>query len=153
MNKLRNKTCIPCSEGVASMAPGDIKELLEKIPEWEVATDDGISRLQRTFSFKDFKSAIAFTNKVGELAEVEQHHPKLVTEWGKVTVVWWTHSVKGLHKNDFFMAAKTSELHADEQLRDLVYTVIPFILSSKSNPSSRELAHEDIYTESQQHIP
>ena len=80
MNRLTNKTGIPCSDGVASMAPGDVKKLLEKIPEWEVATDDGISRLQRTFSFKDFKSAIAFTNKVGELAEVEQHHPKLATE-------------------------------------------------------------------------
>ena len=113
MNELKNKTCIPCSEGLEPMTPGDIKKLLEKIPEWEVATDDGISRLQRTFSFKDFKSAIAFTNKVSELAEAEQHHPKLVTEWGKVTVVWWTHSVKGLHKNDFTMAAKTSELMAD----------------------------------------
>jgi len=66
--------------------------------------------LQRTFSFPDFRKALTFTNQVGELAEVEGHHPKLVTEWGKVTVVWWTHSLQGLHSNDFLMAAKTSEL-------------------------------------------
>jgi len=113
MDELKNKTCIPCSEGSAPMPENDIRKLLERLPEWEVSTDDGISRLQRTFSFRDFKSAIAFTNKVGELAEVEQHHPKLVTEWGKVTVVWWTHSVKGLHRNDFIMAAKTSALKTE----------------------------------------
>jgi 4a-hydroxytetrahydrobiopterin dehydratase len=113
MNELKNKTCEPCSDGLDPMPSGEINKLLELIPEWEVTTEDGISRLQRTFSFKDFKSAITFTNLVGELAEVEQHHPKLVTEWGKVTVIWWTHSVNGLHMNDFTMAGKTSKLKAD----------------------------------------
>ena len=113
MNELKNKSCVPCSEGAGPMSPSKIKELLEFIPEWEVATDEGVSRLQRTFMFPDFKSAITFTNQVGELAEAEQHHPKLVTEWGKVTVIWWTHSVKGLHMNDFIMAGKTNELKAD----------------------------------------
>ena len=113
MNKLKNKTCMPCSEGAGLMSQSEIKELLEFIPDWEVTTDEGISRLQRTFTFKDFKSAIAFTNQVGELAEAEQHHPKLVTEWGKVTIIWWTHSVKGLHRNDFIMAGKTNELKGD----------------------------------------
>ena len=104
---------MPCSEGAGLMSQSEIKELLEFIPDWEVTTDEGISRLQRTFTFKDFKSAIAFTNQVGELAEAEQHHPKLVTEWGKVTIIWWTHSVKGLHRNDFIMAVKTNELKGD----------------------------------------
>jgi 4a-hydroxytetrahydrobiopterin dehydratase len=113
MNELKNKTCAPCSEGTAPLPQGDVKKLLESIPGWEVSTDDGINKLQRTFTFKDFISAIAFTNKVGELAETGQHHPKLVTEWGKVTVIWWTHSVNGLHMNDFIMAAKTSELKTD----------------------------------------
>ena len=113
MNKLKNKTCMPWSEGAGLMSQSEIKELLEFIPDWEVTTDEGISRLQRTFTFKDFKSAIAFTNQVGELAEAEQHHPKLVTEWGKVTIIWWTHSVKGLHRNDFIMAVKTNELKGD----------------------------------------
>ena len=113
MNELKNKTCIPSSEGLVPMHPGEIKKLLADIPEWEVTTDDGISRLQRTFTFKDFKSAIAFTNQVGDLAEVEQHHPKLVTEWGKVTVIWWTHTVKGVHRNDFIMAGKTDALQED----------------------------------------
>ena len=112
MSELKNKTCVTCSEGLEPIPPGEKHKLLADIPEWEVTADDGISRLQRTFTFKDFKSAIAFTNKVGELAEVEQHHPKLVTEWGKVTVIWWTHTVNGVHMNDFIMAGKTNVLQA-----------------------------------------
>ncbi len=93
------------------MPETEIQLLLKNIPGWEVTEEDGISRLQRTFTFPDFRQALAFTNRVGELAEREQHHPKLVTEWGKVTVIWWTHSVNGLHMNDFIMAARTSELN------------------------------------------
>jgi 4a-hydroxytetrahydrobiopterin dehydratase len=92
------------------MEESEIKKLLEGVPGWEVKAKNGIKRLRRTFTFADFRKALDFTDKVGELAEAEQHHPKLVTEWGKVTVVWWTHSAKGLHMNDFIMAAKTSEL-------------------------------------------
>jgi 4a-hydroxytetrahydrobiopterin dehydratase len=73
----------------------------------------GIKRLERTFKFKDFAQALAFTNKVGELAESEGHHPAILTEWGKVTVAWWTHKIKGLHQNDFAMAAKTDRLRAE----------------------------------------
>jgi len=113
MSELNCKNCIPCSGGLAPISPDDIKKLSETIPEWNVAIDNGINQLQRVFTFKDFKSAIAFTNQVGELAELEQHHPKLITEWGKVTVIWWTHSAKGLHMNDFIMAAKTNALKAD----------------------------------------
>ena len=61
--------------------------------------------------FKNFVQALAFTHRVGELAEEQDHHPALLTEWGKVTVTWWTHAVKGLHRNDFIMAAKTDELY------------------------------------------
>jgi 4a-hydroxytetrahydrobiopterin dehydratase len=62
--------------------------------------------------YKNFVEALHFTNKVGELAETEGHHPSLLTEWGKVTVTWWTHKINGLHRNDFIMAAKTDELYA-----------------------------------------
>ncbi|MBV9691739.1 MAG: 4a-hydroxytetrahydrobiopterin dehydratase [Ktedonobacteraceae bacterium] len=70
-----------------------------------------IKWLERVFTFKNFVEALAFSNKVGELAEQEGHHPALLSEWGKVTVTWWTHAMKGLHKNDFVMAACTDQLH------------------------------------------
>jgi 4a-hydroxytetrahydrobiopterin dehydratase len=110
MNDLKNKSFIPSTEGSSTMPATEIHSLLKNIPGWEVVSEDGINRLQRIFTFPDFRKALAFTNLVGELAEEEQHHPKLVTEWGKVTVIWWTHSVNGLHMNDFIMAARTSEL-------------------------------------------
>ena len=71
---------------------------------------DGIPCLERVFKFKNFAEALEFTNQVGAIAEEEDHHPKLVTEWGKVSVQWWTHKIKGLHKNDYIMAAKTDLL-------------------------------------------
>src|SRR4029434_3522610 len=67
----------------------------------------GINRLERLYKFSNFAEALTFTNKVGELAEAEAHHPALLTEWGRVTVAWWTHKIRGLHRNDFIMAAKT----------------------------------------------
>lgn len=66
--------------------------------------------LRRVYKFRDFAQALSFTNKVGALAEAQGHHPALLTEWGKVTVMWWTHKIGGLHKNDFIMAAKTDKL-------------------------------------------
>ena len=74
---------------------------------------DGIRRLRRAFSFDDFAQALAFTNKIGELAEAEAHHPAVLTEWGSTTVTWWTHKIDGLHRNDFVMAAKTDQLFGD----------------------------------------
>ena len=67
-------------------------------------------RLERAFTFSDFAAALAFTNRVGAAAEAEGHHPALLTEWGRVTVTWWTHAIRGLHRNDFVMAAKTDAL-------------------------------------------
>ena len=72
----------------------------------------GVPRLERAFSFANFAEALAFTNAVGGLAEAAGHHPALTTEWGRVTVVWWTHAIGGLHRNDFVMAAKTDERYA-----------------------------------------
>ncbi len=80
------------------------------MPEWILVEEDGIEKLQRHFSFKNFVDALAFTNQVGELAEKEGHHPAILTEYGKVTVTWWTHKIGGLHRNDFISAAKTDAL-------------------------------------------
>lgn len=84
----------------------------QQVPQWSVVERDGIKRLERVFPFKNFVKALAFTNKVGEIAEQEGHHPAILTEWGKVTVMWWTHTVGGLHKNDFIMAARTDQLYS-----------------------------------------
>jgi len=94
------------------MTEAEIAQLQPQVPDWQVVAPDGIARLQRTFTFADFARALEFTNRVGRLAEEEGHHPALLTEWGKVTVSWWTHKIRGLHRNDFIMAAKTDQLYA-----------------------------------------
>jgi 4a-hydroxytetrahydrobiopterin dehydratase len=88
----------------------EIQSYTPQVPEWEVIDVDGIKRLQRQFKLKNFAQALAFTNQVGALAEAEDHHPAILTEWGRVTVTWWTHKIKGLHRNDFIMAAKTDQI-------------------------------------------
>ncbi len=89
----------------------EIQRHLEDAPGWEVVTEGGEPRLKRVFTFKDFAQALAFTNRVGAIAEQQDHHPALLTEWGKVTVTWWTHKVRGLQLEDFVMARKTGELY------------------------------------------
>lgn len=114
MKALHNMPCMPCPAGSAPMPEAQCRRLLENIPGWELVTIDNIIRLRRHFTFPDFRKALAFTNQTGELAEAEQHHPQLITEWGKVTVTWWTHSVNGVHMNDFIMAARTGTLFSPE---------------------------------------
>jgi 4a-hydroxytetrahydrobiopterin dehydratase len=96
---------------VPPLSEAEIAELGAQVPEWRILEQEGIQHLQRVFTFKDFAQALAFTNKVGQLAEANDHHPTILTEWGRVTVTWWTHKVKGLHRNDFIMAAKTDQLY------------------------------------------
>ncbi len=93
------------------MSNADIEAYRQQIPEWEIVEVNGVKRLQRAYKFKNFERALAFTNQVGDLAEEQDHHPLLQTEWGKVTVNWWTHKVNGLHRNDFIMAAKSDEVY------------------------------------------
>ena len=109
---LSGQTCIPCSGTLPPATPEEIAILHQQIPLWSLIEVDGISQLQRQYSFKNFVTALAFTNEVGRIAEAAGHHPVLITEWGKVTVTWWTHAINGLHHNDFVMAAKTDELAA-----------------------------------------
>jgi 4a-hydroxytetrahydrobiopterin dehydratase len=92
----------------------EIAGLKPEVPDWTVVEKDGIPRLERQFKLKNFAQALEFTNRVGEIAEAEDHHPALLTEWGQVTVTWWTHKIKGLHRNDFIMAAKTDELYRQQ---------------------------------------
>jgi len=94
---------------MASVSESEIVEYLTTLPGWLVVEVDGVKHLTKSFAFKNFAYALAFTDRVGELAEQEGHHPALLTEWGKVTATWWTHAIAGLHQNDFIMAAKTDE--------------------------------------------
>src|SRR5689334_3222937 len=103
--------CVPCHGGEPALTAEEVAALHPQIPEWNVVTRDGIARLERAFRFPNFAAALDFTDRVGALAEREGHHPAITTEWGKVTVVWWTHAIRGLHRNDFIMAAKTDALY------------------------------------------
>ncbi len=109
---LATERCEACRRGSPRVSPEAIGELQRQIPDWDLIERDGEPRLRRTFRFPDFAAALAFTNRVGALAETEGHHPTLLTAWGRVTVTWWTHAIGGLHRNDFIMAAKTDQLAA-----------------------------------------
>lgn len=102
--------CVACNRDAPTVSDAEIAELRPQVPDWELVVRNGVPQLRRVFRFDDFAQALAFTNAVGRVAEEEGHHPALLTEWGRTTVTWWTHKIKGLHRNDFVMAAKTDEL-------------------------------------------
>ena len=110
MSKLSEMKCEACQADAPKVSDEELAELIRMIPAWGVEVRDGVMQLERVYKFKNFKLAMVFTNALAELAEAEFHHPGILTEWGKVTVTWWSHSIKGLHKNDFIMAAKTDQL-------------------------------------------
>ena len=110
MTALSQKKCEACRVGAPLATQEEMKSFLPQIPEWTIVEVEKVNCLTRTFKFDNFSSAIAFTNLVGDLAEAESHHPAILTEWGSVVVSWWTHKIKGLHVNDFVMAAKTDTL-------------------------------------------
>ena len=110
MSKLNELKCVACRSKEPTLSDLEIIEYLTEIPSWLVREVNGIKHLSRIYNFSNFIQALKFTNQVGEIAEQEDHHPTLVTEWGRVTVDWWTHKIGGLHKNDFIMAAKTDKL-------------------------------------------
>ncbi|WP_108649895.1 4a-hydroxytetrahydrobiopterin dehydratase [Dongshaea marina] len=103
---LNTQECEACRVGAPKVDRNELDQFLQELPEWKLVVKEGIEQLERVYRFKNFRQALAFTNRVGEMAEQEGHHPGLLTEWGKVTVTWWTHSIQGLHKNDFICAAK-----------------------------------------------
>jgi 4a-hydroxytetrahydrobiopterin dehydratase len=109
---LAGETCVPCRGGEPTLGEAEVEALLPEVPGWRVAERDGVRRLERVFRFADFASALEFTVGVGGKAEEAGHHPALLTEWGKVTVGWWTHAIGGLHRNDFVMAARTDGVYA-----------------------------------------
>lgn len=108
MADLLSKTCIPCSIGAPTLTKEEIEELLPSLKDgWKVLDN---KKIEKTYKFKDFASALDFVNKVGSLAEEEGHHPDLLLSWGKVVVQLWTHKIDGLHENDFILAAKIDQI-------------------------------------------
>ncbi len=111
MSNLTQLKCVRVQASDPPLSKSEIAALKPEIPDWSLVDRDGIPSLERAFKFKDFSQALAFTNRVGAIAEQADHHPALLTEWGKVTVTWWTHKVRGLQLNDFVMARRTGELY------------------------------------------
>jgi len=111
MSNIADQTCEACRADAPKLTETEISELSGETPDWQVIEEAGEQRLRRLFKLKNFAQALAFTQKVGELAEEADHHPALLTEWGKVQVDWWTHKIGGLHRNDFIMAAKTDRAY------------------------------------------
>jgi 4a-hydroxytetrahydrobiopterin dehydratase len=107
MADLTKYRCAGCHGGEPGLSKKQIQGHLADVPDWRLKNREGIPRLERVFTFPDFRSALAFAGRVGEVADAEGHHPVLQVEWGRVTVTWWTHATGGLHLNDFIMAAKT----------------------------------------------
>ena len=105
MTNLVGERCVACRSDAPCVTEAEIAQLMPLIPEWKLVEHEGIPRLERTFRFKDYRQALAFTQQVGDLAEEEGHHPAMLVEWGRVKVSWWTHKIKGLHRNDSVMAA------------------------------------------------
>ena len=105
---LAKKKCVPCEGGIPPLKGDELKSLYKEIdPAWKLIDDHHI---EREFNFEDFAQALSFTNKIGELAESEGHHPDIYLAWGKVKLILWTHKIDGLSESDFIFAAKVDIL-------------------------------------------
>ena len=105
---LAQKSCTPCRGGVPPLTREQAESFHAQAPDWELA--DEARRINRTFRFENFAQSLAFVDKVGALAESEGHHPDITFGWGYATITLYTHKIKGLHENDFIMAAKIDQI-------------------------------------------
>ncbi|MCU1716986.1 4a-hydroxytetrahydrobiopterin dehydratase [Pseudomonas sp. 5P_3.1_Bac2] len=112
---LAQDRCEACRADAPKISEAELAELMQQIPNWNIEVRGDHMELERVFAFKNFRYALAFTNAVGAIAEEVNHHPALLTEWGKVTVTWWSHELRGLHRNDLIMAARTDQLAAQAE--------------------------------------
>ncbi len=109
MRDLASKTCEACRIDAPKVSDDEASLLIKEIEGWDVI-DEGVKKLKKEFSFSNYNDSVDFSNKVADMADKEDHHPQIILEWGKVTVIWWSHKIKGLHKNDFICAAKTNKI-------------------------------------------
>ncbi len=110
MDTLDQAHCDVCRVGATPATPQELESFLGGHPDWTLRSEEGVPRLERSFRFPDFATAMAFAVRVGELAAAENHHPGLQVDWGRVRVRWWTHKIKNVHRNDLLMAARTESL-------------------------------------------
>ncbi len=108
--KLSEQQCEACRADAPTVTDDELASLIREIPAWQPVVRDGVLQLERVFIFRNFADALIFTNHVAALAEEVGHHPAILTEWGRVTVTWWSHKIRGLHRNDFILAARTDEV-------------------------------------------
>jgi 4a-hydroxytetrahydrobiopterin dehydratase len=106
--ELASQTCIPCRGGVPPLKGDELRQILQEVPQWEAINEHHVTR---TFTFPDFKQALAFVNRVGEIAEQQGHHPDILLTWGKAEITMWTHKIDGLTRSDLIMAAKIDQLY------------------------------------------
>lgn len=111
MSGLAEQQCEACNASAPKVTDEEVAALRKSVQDWEILSVEGEDQLRKTFKFRNFAQALAFTNRVGELAEAENHHPAILLEYGKATINWWTHAIGGLHKNDFIMAARTDSAY------------------------------------------
>jgi 4a-hydroxytetrahydrobiopterin dehydratase len=111
MTELTQMNCVPCRGGIPPLSPDEIHDLLPQVPNWQVVDHDGVPHLVRTFKVQNFTAALELANRIGAIANQQDHHPTLLVEYRQVTVSWWTHAIHGLHQNDFIMAARTDKLY------------------------------------------
>jgi 4a-hydroxytetrahydrobiopterin dehydratase len=116
MSSLDIMRCTAFRGGEQPLTREEIEDYLPQVPDWKLVKPNGSYRIERSFRFSDFAKALEFTNRIGLLAEKEGHHPAVLTEWGRVTVSWWTHRIRGLHRNDFIMAAKSEKAYRELQM-------------------------------------
>ncbi|MFW9849335.1 MAG: 4a-hydroxytetrahydrobiopterin dehydratase [Candidatus Thorarchaeota archaeon] len=109
-DELAKIQCVPCRGGIPPLEDVRIREMLPIVEGWDRIKEDGYDKIRRTYKFKNFKKAMEFVNSVAEIAEEQGHHPDIFIQWNKVTFTLWTHAIKGLHDNDFIMAARIDEL-------------------------------------------
>ncbi|MFY0677682.1 MAG: 4a-hydroxytetrahydrobiopterin dehydratase [Neptuniibacter sp.] len=107
---LAQEECEACKVGAPKVSDMEIEALLETLPGWEMIEEEGIKMLHKQYAFPNFVTALAFTNRIGAMAESVQHHPDILTSWGKVKLIWYTHKIGGLHRNDFRCAARSDQL-------------------------------------------
>jgi 4a-hydroxytetrahydrobiopterin dehydratase len=111
METFAHEQCVPCRGGVPPLTDPEIDALRLNTPMWDVVDVGGVRQLRRTFAFDAYPDALAFTMRVGQLAQQQDHHPTIITRYRSVTLEWYTHAVKGLHRNDFIMAAKSDDAY------------------------------------------
>ncbi len=108
MSELASKTCVPCRGGVPPIKGEELRSFRSQLPGWEAVNEHHIVK---KFKFPNFRKALEFVNRVGEVAEDQGHHPDIYLAWGKVEIKTWTHAIDGLTENDFIMAAKIDRLY------------------------------------------